>query len=50
MKRLFGKDFWNTPIRELGSSDKRLAMLFFLTIILICTAIAGIAAAHLIKP
>lgn len=50
MKRLFTKEFWNTPIIELSGSDKRLGMLFFLVIILICIAVAGIAAAHLINP
>lgn len=49
MKRLLTSEFWKTPILEIGGSDKRHGMLLFLVIVLICIAVAGVAAAHLLN-
>jgi flagellar biosynthesis regulator FlaF len=49
MKRLFDKDFWNTLIADLSRSDKRRAMLFFLSIVLVCIFIGGYAAWQIMK-
>lgn len=49
VSHLFTKEFWNTPIVKLSSSDKRLGILVFLLLIYICIAVAGVAAWQLLN-
>lgn len=49
MKKLFSKDFWNTPIVDFSASDRRRAMLLFLSVVLVCIMIGGYAAWQIMK-
>ena len=47
-KRIFEKEFWNTEILLMSREDKKLGLLFMLVLVLLCIAVAGVAAWKLI--
>ena len=48
LKRIFEKEFWNTEILLMSREDKKLGLLFMLMLVLLCIAVAGVAAWKLI--